>query len=123
MKEIECLPLPEYFLRLEAYQLQQVKRTEDIAWQAWLNQQVQATKGKKNPKPVYTSFTKFYDRMLAEDNVRKAYEPDYHVSKATSERSQKERAYDTFNKNIEMYRKLKASGKLDELRKRKRGGS
>ena len=109
-------------MRLEAYQLRRIQFEEDIALQAWLNQQVQATKGKKNPRPVYTSFPKFYDRPYFEDQLRSAYEPCYQVSKQTREHEQKAKAYDSFNANIALYQRLKASGKLDELKKRRKGG-
>mgnify|MGYP005797397637 FL=1 len=109
-------------MRLEAYQLRRIQFEEDIALQAWLNQQVQATKGKKNPKHVYTSFPKFYDRPYFEDQLRSAYEPGYQVSKRTREHEQKAKAYDSFNANIALYQRLKASGKLDELKKRRKGG-
>lgn len=122
LREVEALTLDEYYLRLEAYQLQRIQFEEDLALQAWLNQQVQATKGKKNPKPVYTSFKKFYDRNYFEDQLRSTYEPGYQVSKATQAQEQKAKAYDNFNANIALYQKLKASGKLDELRKRRKGG-
>ena len=44
----------EYLIRLEAFQLRTIKRNEELAYQAWLNQQVQATTGSsKNPKPKF----------------------------------------------------------------------
>ena len=54
MREIEKMTLNEYLIRMEAFQLQTIKRNEELAYQAWLNQQVQATTGSsKNPKPKF----------------------------------------------------------------------
>ncbi|MRI08461.1 hypothetical protein [Limosilactobacillus reuteri] len=107
--------LREYHLRWEAYQLQQAQKQNDMATQAWLNQQVQATTGSKHPKPMFKRFEQFFDHNAVVDSIRKQYEPTY---QATSKRSQKRQAYELFNKRIAEYQQLKKSGKLDELRKR-----
>ena len=53
-KEFYAMTLSEYNLKSEAYQLQQVKRVEELHLQAFLNQAVQATKGSiKNPTPMF----------------------------------------------------------------------
>lgn len=118
------MTLREYYLRMEAWQLAELHKQSEMLTQAWLNQTVQATEGKGNHiRQKYTKPEQILDVAYQTDQIRKQFEPTYRVSTATSTRNQKERAYDTFNKNIEMYRKLKASGKLDELRKRKKGGS
>lgn len=45
-----------------AYQIRNRDRQHDIATQAWMNQSVQATKGKgKNVKSAYKSFDDFFD--------------------------------------------------------------
>ena len=116
------MTLSEYYLRLEAYQLSEIKHENDLALQAWLNQQVQATKGEKHPKPIYKSFKQFYDREYMEEQLRSMYEPSYQLSRSTADHDQKERAYSKFNQNLELYRKLKASGKLDEIKKKRMGG-
>lgn len=95
--------------------MQQAQKQNDMATQAWLNQQVQATTGSKHPKPMFKRFEQFFDHNAVVDSIRKQYEPTY---KATSKRSQKRQAYELFNKRIAEYQRLKKSGKLDELRKR-----
>ena len=53
IEDIGAMTLSEYYLRLEAYQLKELNEREKIAIQAWFNQTVQATTGKKNPKPKF----------------------------------------------------------------------
>ena len=78
MREIEKMTLNEYLIRMEAFQLQTIKRNEEIAYQAWLNQQVQATTGSpKNPKPKFKEFRKFFDSEKMIDEVRSSFEIDY----------------------------------------------
>ena len=80
IRDIERMTLVEYELRMEAYQLKQVDRQNEIAQQAWMNQQVQATTGSKNPKPKFKTFDDFFDKKAAIDSVRSNYEPNYEVS-------------------------------------------
>ena len=63
------MTLVEYELRMEAYQLKQVDRQNEIAQQAWMNQQVQATTGIKNPKPKFKKFDDFFDKKVIIDKV------------------------------------------------------
>ena len=78
IKDIERMTLKEYYIRLEAYQMQQVKKQEDLAFQAWLNQAVQATTGSsKNPKPKYKNFKEFFDAESAIDSVRANFEQEF----------------------------------------------
>ena len=68
----------EYLIRLEAFQLRTIKRNEELAYQAWLNQQVQATTGSsKNPKPKFRKFDQFFDTNKMIDEVRGNFEADY----------------------------------------------
>lgn len=75
------MTLAEYELQMEAFQLRRIQTQEDIALQAWFNQQVQATSGGKHPKPKFTSFKKFFDAQAAIDDVRSDFEPWYKTSK------------------------------------------
>lgn len=61
--------------------------------------------GKKNPKPVYTSFQSLWSSLL----WGPAAELWAWLSgiKATKEHEQKEKAYDNFNANIQLYQRLK----------------
>lgn len=73
--EIECMTLVEYYLRLEAYQLQQAQIQGQLALQAWFNQAVQATKGNsKHPKPKYKKFKDFYDLEQVNAGIRATFE-------------------------------------------------
>lgn len=91
---------------MEAYHLQQIDRQEMQAQQAWLNQAVQATKGKKNPKPKFEHFNDFFDKQEAIDSVRKDFEPDY-ISEYESQRSKKRKAAEIFNQRLMEYKKKK----------------
>lgn len=68
----------EYNLRIEAYQLKQIKEQEKLALLAWFNQSVQATTGNaKHPKPKYRKFTDFFDSLEMIDTLRDEFEVDY----------------------------------------------
>lgn len=54
------MTLYEYEVRLLAFQLKRLDRDRDIYMQAWMNNQVKATKGKKN-EPYYKEFNKFFN--------------------------------------------------------------
>ena len=92
----------EYQVRLEAYQLKRVQEQEDIAFQAWLNQAVQATTGGKKPKPKFNKFKDFFDSGYMIDNIRGQYEPDYQ-----SESGRQLTAAEVMAKRIEEFRKIK----------------
>lgn len=69
------MTLAEYYLRLEAYQLQQAQIQGQLALQAWFNQAVQATKGKgKKLKPQYKKFKDFYDIERVNADIRATFE-------------------------------------------------
>lgn len=65
----------EYYLRMEAYQIQQATHRQDIALQAFFNQMVQATKGSsKHPKPKYKTLDKLYDVEAEIRRIRTEFE-------------------------------------------------
>lgn len=102
LEDIEDIGLVEYQVRLEAYQLKRVQEQEDIAFQAWLNQAVQATTGGKKPKPKFNKFKDFFDSGYMIDNIRGQYEPDYQ-----SESGRQLTAAEVMAKRIEEFRKVK----------------
>lgn len=115
------MTLAEYELRMEAYSIKRIERQADLATQAWLSQQVQATTGSsKNPKPKYKRLTEFFDKQAAIDKVRSDFEPDYeisHMSKAELKRSRAE----VFAKRLAEFEQLKKQGKIIPLSQRQGG--
>ena len=110
MQQIEEMTLPEYQLAMEAYAIKRTLHREDIAFQAWLNQTVQATKGSdKHPKPMYKEFQDFYNVTEQEDEVRSQFEADY-TSKFTKKRQEQEAIQERF-------------AKLQEMKQRRKGGN
>jgi hypothetical protein len=103
------MTLREYQLRLEAYQVRQVKKQENLATLAWFIQSVQATKGDKHPKPVYREFKDFFDTQKQIDQVRAEFEPDY---KAHSQASRTIDRGRILARRVEEFKKLKAAGKI-----------
>lgn len=78
IRKIEDMTFAEYNLRIEAYQLKQIKEQEKLALLAWFNQSVQAMTGNtKHPKPKYRKFTDFFDAMEMIDTLRDEFELDY----------------------------------------------
>ncbi|WP_304976421.1 hypothetical protein [uncultured Ligilactobacillus sp.] len=78
IRKIEDMTFAEYNLRIEAYQLKQIKEQEKLALLAWFNQSVQATTGNaKPPKPKYRKFTDFFDSLEMIDELRDEFELDY----------------------------------------------
>lgn len=113
------MTLVEYELRMEAYQLKQVDRQNEIAQQAWLNQQVQATTGSKSsPQPKFKTFDDFFDKKAAIDNVRSNYEPNYEVSQMSKSELKQTRAQ-VFAKRMAEFQRLKREGKIIPLSERK----
>lgn len=113
------MTLVEYQLRMEAYQLKQVAQREDVALQAWFNQSVQATVGKKNQKPKFKKFEDFYDREKYMADVRSSFENDYEASHLSKNQLAEKRG-SIFMKRMHEFEKLKSEGKiipLDERRK------
>ncbi|MGK4178812.1 hypothetical protein [Lapidilactobacillus dextrinicus] len=112
------MTMAEYTLRMEAYKLKEAENRENIALQAWYNQQVQATVGKKNPKPKYKSFAEFYDINDYKNQIRSAFEADYEPDRlGNQEKSRKQT--EIFNKRMEEFKKLKAEGKIIPLSERR----
>lgn len=105
----------EYQLRLEAYKIRQAEEERKLALQAWLNQNVQATKGSsKHPKPKYTKFEEFYDFSRRIDEIREDFEVGYQGS------SRKKEDIGTVLANrIEEFKRLKKAGKIIPLKERR----
>lgn len=110
MQEIEKMTFDEYLIRLEAFQLRTIKRNEELAYQAWLNQQVQATTGSsKNPKPKFRKFEQFFDTNKMIDEVRGNFEVNY---KATKKQNTLRTNENLFAERLKEFRKLKKQGKI-----------
>ncbi|MGM9897994.1 MAG: hypothetical protein ACI32W_08585 [Enterococcus faecalis] len=54
------MTLYEYEVRLLAFQLKRLDRERDLYLQAWLNNQIKATKGKKH-EPYFKEFKQFFN--------------------------------------------------------------
>lgn len=123
MREIEKMTLNEYLIRTEAFQLQTIKRNEELAYQAWLNQQVQATTGSsKNPKPKFKEFRKFFDSEKLIDEVRSSFELDYIT---TSNEAKLRTSENVFAQRLKEFKELKKQGKIipwNERTQEERGG-
>lgn len=110
MQEIEKMTFDEYLIRLEAFQLRTIKRNEELAYQAWLNQQVQATTGSsKNPKPKFRKFEQFFDTNKMIDEVRGNFEANYKVTKKQNTLRTNE---NLFAERLKEFRQLKKQGKI-----------
>lgn len=110
MQEVEKMTFDEYLIRLEAFQLRTIKRNEELAYQAWLNQQVQATTGSsKNPKPKFRKFDQFFDTNKMVDKVRGNFEADYRATKKQNTLRTNE---NLFAERLKEFRKLKKQGKI-----------
>ena len=60
--DIDRMTIPEYEMRIKAYQYEELDKQRDLHYLAFLNQAVQSTTGKgKSQKMKYTSFDKFFD--------------------------------------------------------------
>ena len=60
--DIARMTIPEYEMRIKAYQYDELDKQRDLHYVAFLNQAVQSTTGKgKSQKMKYTSFDKFFD--------------------------------------------------------------
>lgn len=110
------MTLVEYHLRMEAYQLKRVAEQRDIMMQAFANQLVKSTKGKKNPDPKYTKFEQLFNEGEEIDKVRSNFEPDY-VSEVKDELSPER----VFAKRLAEFKKIKAK-RLSSSNSKKRGG-
>ena len=103
VQTISKMNLEEYFLRSEAYQVEQVDDKERIAIQAWLNQAVQATKGSsKHPRPYFNKFSDFYNSTQ--------YNSEY-VAQTTSEQEKEMAKQDEIMNRTMEYNKKKQAEK------------
>ena len=110
IREIEKMTFDEYLIRLEAFQLRTIKRNEELAYQAWLNQQVQATTGSsKNPKPKFRKFEQFFDTNKMIDEVRGNFESNY---KSTKKQNTLRTNENLFAERLKEFRQLKKQGKI-----------
>lgn len=68
------MTLAEYELRTEAYQLQQVDKQRDIAFQSWMNQVAKSTTGSgDNIKAKYERFDDLFDYDYEKNRVLSLY--------------------------------------------------
>ena len=104
------MTLAEYNLRLEAYSLKMVETQNNLAMQAWFNQQVQATTKGKHPKPKFKKFQDFFDREEAEQEVRERFSDSYSVP---NKKPTKKEVNDVFFKRYKEAIELQKSGQLD----------
>lgn len=110
LHDVERMTLVEYSLRMEAYQLQQLQVRQNIAIQAWFNQTVQATVGKKNPRPKFKKFDQFFDRMEQELEIRNRFGDGYRPVDHKYSRKEQGRI---FLERYKEFRQLKAAGRID----------
>lgn len=114
LRDIGWLTLREYQLRIEAYQVKQVHRREDIARQAWDNQQVQATTGSgKNIKSKWKNFKAFFDLDAELDAV---------LTTRTKRQSTDLAVVQARLKRMQEFNALKKAGKIVPWKQRQKGG-
>ena len=62
MTEIKRMSLGDYRLRMKAYRLRRLDREYEIAEQAWMNREIQATKKRgRKYDAIYKRFSSFFD--------------------------------------------------------------
>ncbi|MCW4387067.1 hypothetical protein [Limosilactobacillus oris] len=110
IRDIETMTLREYYLRLEAYQLHEIDVQEKIALQAFYNQSVQETAGKKHPRPKYRKFKQFFDREEQELAVRNVFADD---TMGISEKAKRHTQTELFMRRTQEFKKLRKQGKID----------
>lgn len=110
IRDIETMTLREYYLRLEAYQLHEIDVQEKIALQAFYNQSVQETTGKKHPRPKYRKFKQFFDREEQELAVRNVFADD---TMGISEKAKRHTQTELFMRRAQEFKKLRKKGKID----------
>lgn len=88
--EVDRLTIPEFLLHVEVQKEKQVDLEYELHKEAWLTFAAQATK--KNGRPVYREFSKFFDREKVMEQINRP---------PMSERAQR----------IVEYRKMKKEGK------------
>ena len=108
VQTISKMSLEEYFLRSEAYQVEQVDDKERIAIQAWLNQAVQATKGSsKHPRPYFNKFSDFYNSTQYINEVHKEYNPEYIAQTVSEQEKEMAKQDEIMNRTMEYNKKKK----------------
>lgn len=111
------MTLSEYFLRLEAYQIQKVDVQSNMAMQAWMNQTVQATTGSnKHPRPKYKQFNEFYNSTAMENQVHKSFNPDY-VPPVLTKQEKEQSAEDLYIKRYKELQKIRERQKRNKKNK------
>ena len=70
LREINRMTLAEYNLRIKAYRLRKLDRDREIAFSAWLNREINATKKRgKKIEYIYRDFDKFFDYEKREKEI------------------------------------------------------
>ena len=70
LREIKRMTLAEYNLRIKAYRLKKLDQDREIAFSAWLNREINATKKRgKKIEYIYRSFDKFFDYEKREREI------------------------------------------------------
>lgn len=78
LSDAENMTLREFDIKAEAFALRNERANERVAFQAWCNNQVKAVKQEGNSyKPVYPTFTDFYDSTKEKNKIRSLFEPDF----------------------------------------------
>lgn len=70
LREINRMTLAEYNLRIKAYRLRKLDRDREIAFSAWLNREINATRKRgKKIEYIYRDFNKFFDYEKREREI------------------------------------------------------
>ena len=70
LREINRMTLAEYNMRIKAYRLRKLDRDREIAFSAWLNREINATKKRgKKIEYIYRDFNKFFDYEKREREI------------------------------------------------------
>lgn len=70
LTEIKRMSMSEYRLRMKAYRLRKLDTEYDIAMQAWMNREVQATRKRgKGQAAYYKRFRQFFDYEGRENEI------------------------------------------------------
>lgn len=107
------MTVSEYWMRLEAYNLQMVEKRQALHMQAFLNQLVQATEDKKGTKPMFKTFNDFFHREEEINQVRSTFERDY---KPKSDYKPKK---DNSNSGMTRAQRLEIAKRISAYNKRK----
>ena len=78
IEEVKSLTLADYEVLISAVSLRNIDKSFYASYQAWLNQQVKATKKRgKKIIPYFKDFDKFYNVKKEEDKVWRHITHDY----------------------------------------------